>query len=162
MLQETTYTRKRKSNKLSTLHEVEIIYTHPSLGDAVKLTTSKDVYSFLVESVFDKRKIDFKEMFYVLLLNRASLCIGFSQISIGNTFGTVVNFKEIIQLAILGNGAGIIITHNHPSGRSAPSQEDRDVTEKVKAGCKLFEINLLDHIIVSSLGYYSFADEGEI
>ena len=111
---------------------------------------------------FDTRKIDYKEMFYVVLLNRANYCLGYSHISTGSTSGTVVNIKEVFQLALKTNASSIILAHNHPSGNMTPSNADINLTQKIKNGCELFDIQLLDHLIISSLNYYSFADNGKI
>ena len=67
-----------------------------------------------------------------------------------------------MQAAILGNASGIILTHNHPSGNLQPSKQDDVLTEKLRDAAKLFDIRLLDHIIISDCGYYSYLDEGRL
>ncbi len=155
MFQEiATQIRKKEIESLSILHEVEIIYNSPKVKEPIKLQSSKDTYE-LLKDVYDFRKIDYKESFYVILLNRANNCIGISNIGVGSTCAVVVNVKEIYQLALKMNASSIILSHNHPSGNLKESEADRKLTTRVKSGCEL-----LDHVIMTSNGYFSFADNG--
>ena len=81
------------------------------------------------------------------------------RISKGGVSGTVVDTKLIMKKALLLLASSIVLVHNHPSGNTNPSEQDRIVTEKIKSACKLLEINLIDHIIIAGNSYYSFADE---
>ena len=74
--------------------------------------------------------------------------------------GTVADPKLIFVAALKSGATGVLLAHNHPSGNLTPSQADIDLTRKIKEGGKLLEIQLLDHLIITSEGYYSFADEG--
>jgi DNA repair protein RadC len=87
---------------------------------------------------------------------------GWVKISQGGTAGTVVEVKIIAKYAIDSLSNGVILVHNHPSGNTKPSDSDKDITNKVKNALELFEIKVLDHIIVTEANYYSFADEGII
>ncbi len=147
------------SNPYPVLHEVEIIYSGPKFPLPLLIKSSRDSYEILKE-VYDKRKMDYKEMFYVLLLNHANYCLGVSQIGTGSTSGVAVNVKEIFQLALKANACKIIVSHNHPSGNLNPSEADKAITRKIKAGCEAMDMTLLDHVIVTSSSYTSFADEG--
>ena len=100
------------------------------------------------------------EQFKVLLLNRANKVLGIFEVSSGGSTGTVADPKLIFAAAIKANACGIILAHNHPSGNLQPSQADIDLTKRMKEGGRLLEIQVLDHIIVTTEGYYSFADEG--
>ena len=82
--------------------------------------------------------------------------------STGATNQTVIDPKLIVGAALKMGASGIIISHNHPSGNAFPSTHDKAVTKQLKDGCKLFNITLLDHIIVTEDSYYSFGDEGEM
>lgn len=95
-----------------------------------------------------------------MILNRAQKVLGICEISQGGSSGTVADPKIIFALALKANASGIIVSHNHPSGNLRPSQADIDLTKKLKEGGKFLELQLLDHVIVTSEGYYSFADEG--
>jgi DNA repair protein RadC len=72
----------------------------------------------------------------------------------------VVDVKKIVKFAIDNYATGIILAHNHPSGNTKPSEQDAKLTEKIKKALEIFEITLLDHLIVCATTYYSFADEG--
>ena len=100
------------------------------------------------------------EQFWVLLLNRANEVIRPQQISIGGVSGTVADPKMIFKAAIEHLASAIILVHNHPSGNLTPSQADKELTKKVKEGGKTLDIPVLDHLIFSDNGYFSFADEG--
>jgi len=100
------------------------------------------------------------EQFWVLLLNRSNEVIRPQQISIGGVSGTVADPKMIFKAAIEHLASAIILVHNHPSGNLTPSQADKDLTKKVKEAGRTLDIPVLDHLIFSDNGYFSFADEG--
>ena len=141
------------------LSEVEVIYHRPKHSQMVRIATSKDAYELLIQ-LFDPRKIDYKEMFYVIFLSRANTCLWYSQIGIGSDCEVTVHIKEILQLALKTNACGLILSHNHPSGRLTGSIPDRRLTEKVREACRFFDVHVLDHIILSSEGYISLQEEG--
>lgn len=140
--------------------EVEIFYkSNIKAADRVKVISSKDTYNVL-KNTFNPDKIEHREQFIILLLNRANHVLGWCNLSEGGTSGTVVEVKMIFQLALKANASGIILSHNHPSGQLIPSEQDRIITRKVKDCGKILDISVLDHLIVTSENYYSFADEG--
>lgn len=102
------------------------------------------------------------EVFAVIFLNRANKIKHFEIISRGGITGTVADPRLILKKAIEEEATSIILSHNHPSGNLKPSQADEDITNKIKQAASYLDIKLLDHIIVSEDGYYSFADEGMI
>ena len=118
-------------------------------GDAVNLLRS--VWS---------DQMQYREEFVILLLNRANRVLGFTLISKGGTAGNVVDTKMIFQIALKANASGVILSHNHPSGNTAPSKADISLTKKVISGGKLMEISVQDHIILTEESQYSFADNG--
>ena len=109
---------------------------------------------------WDDEKLEFVEQFKVLLLNRANRVLGVYEVSTGGVSGTVADPKLVFAAAIKSSASAIILAHNHPSGQLKPSDADLKLTQKLKEGGKFLEITVLDHIIVTSEGYYSFADEG--
>jgi DNA repair protein RadC len=142
--------------------EIQLSYisnVKPSLRP--KISSSKDAYELLLNT-WDDNKLEFVEQFKVILLNRANKVLGLFQVSSGSSTGTVADPKLIFAAAIKTNAAGIILTHNHPSGNLKPSQSDIDLTRKIKEGGKILEIQVLDHILVTQESYFSFADEGLI
>lgn len=103
-----------------------------------------------------------KEVFGVVYLNQANKILHFEIISQGGITGTVADPRIIFKNAFTHNATGIVLTHNHPSGSLKPSTADVQLTEKIKAAAAFMEIRLIDHIIISENGYYSFSDEGRI
>lgn len=97
-----------------------------------------------------------------MLLNRAIKVLGLFEVSTGGVSGTVADPKIIFTAALKDGASGIIVAHNHPSGNLTASQSDIDLTRKLKEAGKFLEIQLLDHVIVTTEGYFSFADEGLI
>jgi DNA repair protein RadC len=95
-----------------------------------------------------------------MLLNRANKVLGILEVSTGGVSGTVADPKVIFAAALKGNASGIIVAHNHPSGNLAASRADVDLTRKLKEAGKFLEIQVLDHVIVTTEKYFSFADEG--
>ncbi len=121
-----------------------------------QITTSRDGFLMMQPLIGDLPH----EEFWILLLNRANKVIAKKQLSQGGITGTVADSRLIFRQAIDLLATSIILCHNHPSGNLKPSQADIALTRRlVKAG-KLLEITVLDHLIVTNGGYYSFADEG--
>ena len=141
--------------------EIEIVYRNKvKASDRVKISRSNDCFELLKSFWGDK--LDYCEQFYLLLLNRSNIVLGISKISEGGVSGTVVDPKRIFQVALKSNASNLILAHNHPSGNTNPSEADRKLTRKIKDAGLLLDISTLDHLIITSDGYYSFADQGEI
>jgi len=123
--------------------------------ERIKITSSKTAYQ-----LFQKRLSDLPhEEFWLLILNRANQVIKEEFISKGGITGTIVDVRLICKSAIENNASGIIIAHNHPSGQIIPSKQDKEITIKLKSALILFDVSLLDHLIIGDLNYFSFADE---
>jgi DNA repair protein RadC len=118
--------------------------------------SSKDIAEFL------RAQMQYKshEVFAVVFLNRANKILHHEIISEGGITGTVADPRIILRKALEHNATGIILSHNHPSGNLKPSKQDEDITHKIREAAKYFDIVIIDHIIVSDEGYFSFADEG--
>lgn len=153
--------RKLEPIKSWCLAEVEVMYkTKVKPSDRPLLNSSTLCYDYLIHAW--SGKIEYCEEFIIVMLNRANKALGWVKISQGSAAGTVVDSRMILQPAILANASGIILAHNHPSGNKKPSEQDLQLTKKIQAACKFMDISLIDHIIVTTEGYYSFADEGQI
>jgi DNA repair protein RadC len=124
-----------------------------------KVTSSKDAHHLLLAS-WDASKIELVEQFKVLLLNRANKVNGVFEVSSGSPTGTLVDPKLIFAASIKSHSQGIILAHNHPSGNLKPSEADISLTKRVKDVGNLLDLQVLDHLIITTEGYYSFADEG--
>jgi len=118
--------------------------------------SSQDIAAYLRTVLKDYRH----EVFAVIFLNRANKINHFEIVSEGGITGTVADPRVILKKALEENAVSIILCHNHPSGSLRPSRADEELTTKIKEAAKYFDIKVIDHIIVSEDGYYSFADEG--
>jgi DNA repair protein RadC len=119
-------------------------------------SSSGDIARFLQTKLKDHRR----EVFGVLFLNRANKINHFEIVSEGGITGTVADPRVILRKALEQDAVNIILCHNHPSGSLKPSRADEQLTTKIKEAAGYLDIKVLDHIIVSEDGYYSFADEG--
>lgn len=148
------------SDKWKMVSEIELVYrTAIRPSQRPKVSSSASAYEIFLAG-WDPDKIELIEQFKLLLLSRSNRVLGQYELSTGGTTGTVVDVRLIFAAALKANASGIIIAHNHPSGTLAPSQADRDITKKVKDAGRILEIPLLDHLILTHEGYYSFADQG--
>ena len=108
----------------------------------------------------DLRALDLDhEESWILLLNSANLPLAKKMITVGTIKSTQIDHRRIIKEALLTNATAIILFHNHPSGTPVPSVADINETNKLRKACDIFDISLLDHIILTDESYYSFADE---
>lgn len=140
--------------------EIELVYkSKVKASSRPKITTSKDAYEVLKNS-WDENKIDFIEQFKILLLNRANKVLAMYEISSGGITGTVADPRLIFTAALKANAVSIVLAHNHPSGNLQPSRADEQLTSRIKLAGEYLEIKVIDHLIVTSESYLSFADEG--
>ncbi len=126
--------------------------------DKPLVTSSSSVARFLQARFRDLPH----EIFAVVFLNRANKIIHFEIVSSGGITGTVADPRIILKKALEEEAVSLILCHNHPSGSLKPSRADEELTLKIKEASRFFDIKVLDHVIVSSEGYFSFADEGLI
>ena len=120
------------------------------------VSSSGDIAQYLQTKLKDYRH----EVFAVLFLNRANKINHFEIVSEGGITGTVADPRVILRKALEQDAVNIILCHNHPSGSLKPSGADEQLTTKIKEAARFLDITVMDHIIVSEDGYYSFADEG--
>jgi DNA repair protein RadC len=144
----------------SALPSIDLVYkptVKPSLLPMVD--TSQIAYEVLKHN-WEDGKIELVEQFKVLFLNRSNKAIGIFHASTGGITGTVADPRLIFTAALKTNAVSMILAHNHPSGNLKPSKADEDLTRQMKEAGKFLDIKVLDHLILSSDGYYSFVDEG--
>ena len=120
-----------------------------------KITSSKAVFDIMQPVIGELPH----EEFWVLYLNNSNKVIYKAQLSKGGITGTVVDIRIIFKLAFEQNATAIILTHNHPSGKLMASDADLQITKRIKEAGKTLEIQVLDHIIITENGYFSFQDE---
>jgi DNA repair protein RadC len=123
-----------------------------------KVRSSSDVYEIFHSLLSDLNH----EEFWVLYLNRSNKIVSRQRISQGGISGTITDVRLIMKTAIELLSSSIVVCHNHPSGNREPSEADIRITGKIKEAAAFFDITLLDHIIVTDSGYYSFADNGNL
>lgn len=123
-----------------------------------KITSSHDSAQYLKERIGHEET----EHFYILFLDRKNTIKSELLLSIGSISSCLVDIRVVMKHAIGCLASGLIVSHNHPSGNLSPSGADIEITRKLKEAAKMFDIQLLDHVIVTNKGYYSFADEGQL
>ena len=106
----------------------------------------------------DLSSLDHEES-WILLLNAAGMPLQKRMLTAGTLTSTIIDIRRIVKLALLGDATSVILAHNHPSGNPQPSAADISETEKLRQACGIFDISLIDHIIICERDYYSFADE---
>lgn len=121
-----------------------------------RVTRSEDIAHFLRATLEHRQK----EVFAVVYLNRNNAITHLEMISEGGLTGTVADPRVILKKALEHNATALILCHNHPSGNRRPSKADEAITQKIKQAAILLDMTVMDHIIVSNEGYFSFADEG--
>ncbi len=124
----------------------------------LQLSNPEDVYKFLMTSV----KWEDREKFTVIFVDNASRLIGFETLFMGNVNSIPVFISEILKKTLRKGSKGIIVAHNHITGNLTPSREDLNFTERLKKGCDIVEVVLIDHIIYSPDGFFSFKQKGII
>ena len=144
-----------------TVSEVQLTYKNRvKASERMKITCSRDAYKIFMDN-WNPEIIEFVEEFKILLMNRSNAVLGILEISKGGISGTVTDVRVVFQDPIKGNASGLICAHNHPSGNLNPSESDTRLTQKLKEAGNIMDMQLLDHLILSTEGdYYSFADSG--
>ena len=141
--------------------EITIQYKPALSSDMMHtITKSSDAYE-IFKSTWSEN-ISYIEEFKIILLNSSNKVLGVSKISEGGICGTIADPRLVFQRALLANATAVILAHNHPSGNLKPSQADINLTKSLQNAGAFLEIRVLDHIVVTENGYYSFADEGII
>jgi DNA repair protein RadC len=146
-----------KQKATSILAALELGIRRNSVGvKKIGIQKSSDIADYLKSEMGHKSV----ECFMVVYLNRANKIIQFEIVSEGGITGTVADPRIILKKALEHHAVSIILCHNHPSGNLKPSKSDELLTSKIKSAASYLDIQVLDHIIVSEDGYYSFSDEG--
>ena len=126
--------------------------------EIVKIKSSIDSCEFARK--FYHEDILIYESSFIILLNSANNVMGYAKISQGGVCNTQVDIRLVAKYAIDSLATSVIFVHNHPSGNAKPSIEDKKISEKLKDALRLFDIRLLDSIIITENDYYSMVDEG--
>ena len=155
---------EKASVRLGNMQVAELKLVYKSMvraSEREKINSSRKAYEIFLQ-YWNEEHIELLEEAKVLLLNRANKVLGIYELSIGGSTGTIVDPRVVFSVALKANACAIILAHNHPSSNLKPSQADMALTRRIRQGGELLEIQLLDHLIVTPEGYYSFADEGAL
>ncbi len=142
----------------SKIAEIQISYI-PNFQADYKIENSRKSFELMLND-WNENTLQMQEEVKLLLLNRSNKVLGVYCLAKGGISGCIVDVRIILSVALKSLATGIILVHNHPSGNLKPSQDDLKITQKLKESCKLLDITLLDHLIITKDSYFSFVDEG--
>lgn len=140
------------------ISEIQVSYSTNKLNK-IKISNTEDLYSVVLKN-WNLNTIELFEEAKIILLNNNNSILGIYNLSKGGISSTIIDIRLILSIALKTNSSAIILIHNHPSGNLNPSKNDLEITKTTKEACNLLNIKLLDHLIVSKNGYYSFLKEG--
>jgi DNA repair protein RadC len=147
-------------NDLYNVSEVKLTYeSNNTRKKKLKVNSSAKIYELMVNNW---EQIEYRESFKILLLDISNHVLGVNIVSMGGISGSIVDVRMILQGALLANASAIVVIHNHPSGNVKPSCADDTITHRIKQASKIMDIALLDHLIITKDGYYSYADDGRM
>lgn len=148
---------------INNLGEVDVVYRYDSSMENRPYIKDADDALNVLRGLYIEEKLGVQEQFVVVFLNRANQVIGSSNLFLGGLTGTIVDTRIVLAMALKLLASSILISHNHPSGKLQPSEEDKIITSKMKAALEFMDIKLLDHIIISpTFSYVSFVNDGYI
>jgi len=154
--------KKFSLGELNNVSEIDVVYKRKvtcKVSERPLIKSSADIYEIL-HHYWDEGKIDLIEEFKVIFLNRSNRVLQIFSASSGGITGTVADPRLILAAALKLGACSMVLAHNHPSGSLKPSRADEELTQKIKYAAQFHDMKVLDHVIVSSDSYYSFADEG--
>jgi DNA repair protein RadC len=143
-------------NDLYNVSEVKLSYeTNNKNRKKLKVNSSMKIYELMLKNW---EQIEYRETFKILFLDVGKHALGINTVSTGGLTDTTVDVRMILQGALLANAVGLVCCHNHPSGNTKPSFEDDIITLKIMQAAKIMNIELIDHLIITDCGYYSYRD----
>lgn len=155
---DTLNKKLKKLEKDFKIREVDITFKEEKLHYK-QIRSSRDAYEFIRDVMF--KDLEVQEHFIVLFMDHSNTITGYYRHSKGTINSTQVDIEVILAVAIKTLSKAMIVSHNHPSGQKRPSEADRRMTKQLKQAAQIFGISVLDHVIATKDGYYSFADHGE-
>ena len=151
------YTKRTKAPER--IPEIKIQYSDTGKDFSGKITEAEQVADF-IRSLFADNTIEVQEQFIVLYLNRVNKIKGYYRHTVGGISNTILDRRLVLSIALKTLSVGVIIAHNHPSGEARPSEADKAVTKALYKAAEQMDIKLLDHVIITTDGYYSFQENG--
>jgi len=143
---------------ITELAEIKVSYSTKN-QDKIKVSSPKQIYELALKH-WDLHTIELQEVAKMILLNRNNSVLGIYEISKGGIAGTILDLKIVLSVTLKCNASSIILLHNHPSGNLNPSESDKKITRRIKNACELLDLKLLEHLIISKSGYFSFVEDG--
>lgn len=153
---------KLSLEQLNNVAEIDIVYRTKitcKISERPKIIQASDAYQVFLH-YWNTDILELMEEFKVMFMNQAHRVLQIMDVSRGGITGTVADPRVILAAALRLASPCMIIAHNHPSGNLNPSKADEELTQKIKHGAALMDIKLLDHVIVTPDGFYSFAENG--
>ena len=147
-----------KALQIEAVMELIRRYCKETVGAAVRITRSEDIYNVMRHEIGNLPH----EEIWTLFLNRKNEILSKIQITRGSSTASVFDLKRILKEALMRDADGVVMCHNHPSGNLLSSSQDDDITRKMQQGCRTMDLRFLDHVIVTSSGFYSYADNGKL
>ncbi|KQR94224.1 DNA repair protein [Chryseobacterium sp. Leaf180] len=144
--------------KFNIVNEIKLSYSRKGNSERT-ISSSMDAVD-IFRAHFDGDEMDYRESFFALYLNQANKVLGIRKISECGISSTLVDVRIVMQAGLLCNASGIIVAHNHPSGNLNPSTADIKMTNQIREAGKILNMNVLDHVILTSDAHFSFADDG--
>jgi DNA repair protein RadC len=137
--------------------EINVSYSNKN-DSKIKITNSQQAYDVAINN-WNQDTIEFQEEVKIVLLNNANIVLGIHDLSKGGGKSSIIDVKIVVSIALKCHAFGLIIFHNHPSGGIKPSRADKNITKKLHLACNYLDIELMDHLIITKNGYFSFKDE---
>lgn len=147
-----------KALQIEAVMELIRRYNREQVAEREQIRQSSDIYKVMHPEIGNLPH----EEVWALYLSRKNEIVSFEMITKGSATASIFDLKKIIKNALLRKAEGIVMCHNHPSGNLLPSVQDDQITRKLQDACKLMDIKFLDHVIVTSSGYYSYCDSGRL
>ncbi len=132
--------------------------TDKACAEVKRIRSSADIHERMRYRIAN---LDHEEI-WIILLNQRNEIIKEVRTTSGSAVASVFDTKMVIKRALLENATGLCMVHNHPSGNLQPSTQDDNITRKLSEACRTMDIRMLDHVVVSTAGYYSYSDQGKI
>lgn len=147
-----------KAMQIEAVMEIVRRYGRERVGDRIMIKSPQTIYDIMRPEIAN---LPHEEM-WAIFLNRANRVIGKLRVSQGGSTSTVFDIKKIIKNALMAHAEGIVLCHNHPSGNLSPSGPDDNITRRFHEACRTLDLALVDHLIVTPDGYYSYRDSSSI
>ncbi len=144
--------------QIEALLELAKRYAKEPFAELTKLKTPEDIYKLMR---FEIGNLAHEEI-WILFLNQSNAVIDKQCITAGSAVASVFDLHKPLKLALLNNARALVMCHNHPSGTLVPSPQDEDITRRMASACKTLDLRLLDHLIITANGFYSFRDNGKL